>query len=219
MTLANAINLLKTASGLILNQKNVAFFREENYSEGNPILGALGIDTNTALGGLFSGDVKEVLVGGKSDTLGGVVSAIASFILNAEPLQAEGGRSVRNFEHPLEANISSNKKGDAGFAAAQNFITDHSIVMPSTFTCGIVFPTFLYTDLIKEMKNILYNRTLIAIVCKGDTYRNMTLVGYRHIMTVENISRMLFSLQWQETQIKYPLQSQSSDGSNASTSK
>ena len=64
MTLVNVINLLKTASGLILNQKNVSFYLEEFYEPPNSTLAKFGIDTNTVLGGLISGGNKEILVGG-----------------------------------------------------------------------------------------------------------------------------------------------------------
>ena len=36
--LANIINLAKTASGLVLNQKNIAFFKEDGYKKNNVVI-------------------------------------------------------------------------------------------------------------------------------------------------------------------------------------
>lgn len=202
--LANIINLAKTASGLLLNQKNIAFFKEDNYSEGNGLLNMIGIDTNTVLGGVFSGTTEEILVGGKSAIDNNILNAVIAWAFENEPIQADGGSSVTAFTHPLEWNVSDSTQPNA-----QNFIADHSIRNPDTFTAMISTPNFFYTEVFNELNDLLNKQTLCAIVAKGRTYRNMTLRGFYPSYTVEKMSRIVVNTNWQETQMVYPMAKQS----------
>lgn len=205
--ISNIINVLKTASGLILNQKNVAFFKEEGYEEGNGLLGAFGIDTNTVLGGLFSGTTQEILVGGKGgDALGDVVNSVLAYALEVEPLQAQGGHSTTLFSHPLEWNVK-----DKNAPSAQNFVTEHSIENPDTFSALLVMPTYLYTSVFTELKTLKSQTTLVVISAKGEVYRNMVLVNYSPAYTVERLSRIVISTSWRQVQMVYPQKNQTSD--------
>ena len=202
--LANIINLAKTASGLLLNQKNIAFFKEDGYSEGNGLLNMIGIDTNTVLGGVFSGTTEEILVGGKSAIDNNILNAVIAWAFENEPIQADGGSSVTAFTHPLEWNVSDSTQPNA-----QNFITDHSIRNPDTVTAMISTPNFFYTEVFNELNDLLNKQTLCAIVAKGRTYRNMTLRGFYPSYTVEKMSRIVVNTNWQETQMVYPMAKQS----------
>lgn len=207
MTLVNAINLLKTASGLILNQKNVAFYLEEFYEPPNSTLQKFGIDTNTVLGGLFSGKNKEILVGGKSG-LGDVVDGITAFILEAEPLSARGEKDSQLFEHPLEWDISNDNK------TAQRFITDHSIILPKTFDVALVLPSFLYTSVAKEIDDLYMKHTLVRIITKAESYRNMVLKSTQQPLEVKRLSRLVYPLHFREVQCAFPYSKISKNGEN-----
>lgn len=202
--LANIINLAKTASGLLLNQKNIAFFKEDGYSEGNGLLNMIGIDTNTVLGGVFSGTTEEILVGGKSAIDNNILNAVIAWAFENEPIQADGGSSVTAFTHPLEWDVSDSTQPNA-----QNFITDHSIRNPDTFTAMISTPNFFSTEVFNELNDLLNKQTLCAIVAKGRTYRNMTLRGFYPSYTEEKMSRIVVNTNWQETQMVYPMAKQS----------
>lgn len=205
--IANVVNALKVASGLLLNQKNVAFFKEEGYEEGNGLLNALGIDTNTVLGGIFSGTTEEILVGGKGgESLGSAVNAVLAFLLEVEPLQAQGGRATTVFSHPLEWNVRDKKA-----PSAQNFVTEHIIENPATFTAVLVMPSMLYTSVFQELKTLLSKGTLVVITAKGEVYRNMILTNFSPAYTVEQIGRIVIATTWREAQMVYPEAKQSSD--------
>ena len=207
MTLVNVINLLKTASGLILNQKNVSFYLEEFYEPPNSTLMKFGIDTNTVIGGLFSGGNKEILVGGKSG-LGSVVDSISAFILEAEPLSAKGEKSSQLFEHPLEWDISKDNK------TAQRFITDHSIILPKTFDVALVLPSFLYTSIAKEIDDLLNTHTLVRVITKAESYRNMVLQSTQQPLEVRRLSRLVYPLHFREIQCLFPDSKISKNGEN-----
>ncbi len=207
MTLVNVINLLKTASGLILNQKNVAFYLEEFYEPPNSTLQKFGIDTNTVLGGIFSGKNKEVLVGGKSG-LGDVADSISAFILEAEPLSARGEKDSVIFDHPLEWDISKDNK------TAQRFITDHSIVLPKTFDVALVLPSFLYTSVAKEIDELYMKKTLIRIITKAESYRNMVIKSVQQPLEVKRLSRLVYPIHFREIQCLYPDYKISKNGEN-----
>lgn len=57
---ANIISILKTASGLALNQKNIAFFKEDPNWEPNEF-GVFNFDTTPFL----NSQVEEILAGGQ----------------------------------------------------------------------------------------------------------------------------------------------------------
>lgn len=205
MDLAQLINLVKSASSLLLNQKNVAFFEEVTYQSGNSVLGALGIDTNTVLGGIFSGDVVEVLKGGKlGDSLGvdlGALDGIASFIMATEPLEATIGVQSQIMEHPLEIDVSAGQDYQRGMSSAQSYLVDHQIILPSNVNVALVLPTFLYTSVLEEMANLIYTKKMLAIVTKAGVYRRQVLLSYDIPLRVETLSRMIVSLKFREIQI------------------
>lgn len=207
MTLVNVINLLKTASGLILNQKNVAFYLEESYEPPNTTLQRFGIDTNTVLGGAFSGSTQEILVGGKSG-LGSVVDSISAFILETEPLSAKGGKDSILFDHPLEWDISKDN------ATAQRFITDHSINTPKTFEVALVLPAYLYDSVAKEVDDFYRRHTLIRIITKSESYRNMVIKRADVPLEVRRLSRLIYHIQFREIQCLYPDSKISKNGEN-----
>lgn len=196
MTLASAIDLIKTVEGIGLNQKNVAFFKEINYEEGNGFLSDLDIDTRTILGGAFT-KAEEILKGGKS-SLGGAVDEVISFALPTDLLQAQSSKTSRIFEHPLEWNASGDK-----LDRAQNFIAEHSIEMPTAFSAGIILPSVFYSSVMNELSELFKTKTLCAIVCKGMTLRNMVLVEYSIPYTVERLSRLPVLTRWREIQGNY----------------
>lgn len=215
MNLSQIISLAKTASDLVLNQKNVSFFEEATYQKGNSTLNAFGIDTNTVLGGVFSGDVVEVLKGG---TVGGgdVADGIASFILSTEPLEAGIVMSSEVMQHPIEYNIARGKEYKEGINSAQNFIADHQIIQPIQFKVALVLPSYLYTSVIEEINTLMKTKKLLSIVTKAGTYRRMCLRGASNAMKVENISRLIFELTFREIQIQFPETAQSLSPNNAS---
>ena len=164
----------------------------------------IGIDTNTVLGGVFSGATEEILVGGKSAIDNNILNAVIAWAFENEPIQADGGSSVTTFTHPLEWNVS-----DSSQPNAQNFITDHSIRNPDTFTAMISTPNFFYTEVFNELNDLLNKQTLCVIVAKGRTYRNMALQGFYPSYTVEKMSRIVVNTNWREVQMVYPLAKQS----------
>lgn len=202
MNTANIINLAKSASSLLLNQKNVAFFEEANYQEGNSLLGALGIDTNTVAGGLFSGDVKEVLIGGKTG-LSDLVDAGVSFVFGNSVATADGITDSEIFKHPLEWNISGAKDTEN----ARNYISDHSILKPEIFNCVMYLPAFFYTSVMQEVAELMQKKTLLRIVTRGKDYKYMVLRRYGHPMSPDRLHRMPIPLFFEQIQILYPKQS------------
>ena len=203
ITPANAISALKTASSLALNQKNVAFFKEDPSWQPNEF-GVFNFDTTPFL----NSQVEEILAGGKSGLDSSLLDGLSAYVLNAEPMEAQGVRSSRTFEHPLEWNANDAKEvstsdGERSKYSAQNFITDHSIELPATFYCQIAMPSFLYTSIIDELKDLLSKKTLVRIVAKGDVYRNMVLLSFSKPLTVQTLSRMVISTQWREIQLNY----------------
>ena len=195
MNTTNIINLVKTVGGVLLNQKNIAFFEEASYSEGNQTLGALGIDTNTVLGGAFS-DVKEILKGGKSGLDNALLDGAVSFIMKTSPANAKGSSSSQIFEHPLEYDISKNK-----IEGAQNYIADHSIILPQTFDCVMYLPPFFYTSVLNEVDSLNRKKTLIRIVAKGKVYPNMVLMRYDNPYTPDKLHRLPISMHFREIQL------------------
>lgn len=200
---ASIISMLKTASGLALNQKNIAFFKEDPNWEPNEF-GVFNFDTTPFL----NSQVEEILTGGKSGLDSSLLDGLSAFILNTEPTEAQGVRSSRTFEHPLEWNANDAKEvstsdGERSKYSAQNFITDHSIELPATFYCGLAMPSFLYTSVIDELKELLSKKTLVRIVAKGDVYRNMVLLSFSKPLVLERLSRMVISTQWREIQLNY----------------
>lgn len=195
MNTTNIINLVKTAGGVLLNQKNIAFFEEVGYLEGNKTLGALGIDTNTILGGVF-GDVKEILKGGKSGLDNALLDGAVSFIMKTSPASASGSSSSQVFEHPLEYDVSKNK-----LEGAQNYIADHSIINPQTFDCVMYLPPFFYTSVLNEVNALTKNKTLIRIVAKGKVYPNMVLMKYENPYNPDKLHRLPISLHFREIQL------------------
>lgn len=215
MELAQIISLAKAASGVLLNQKNVAFFEEATYEAGNSFLGALGIDTNTVLGGVFSGDTKEVLVGGKVSADAGIVNSIASFILGNEPLEAGVTMQSKVMEHPIEYNVRGAKEYKSGIGAAQNFVADHQIILPVEINVALVLPMMLYTAVIEEIQNLIYTKKLLSIVTRAGVYRRMCLLGMTTQLRVENLSRMVFVLRFREIQVQFPASKTASSDNNS----
>lgn len=213
MDLGNAIQLLKTASGLLLSQKYVAIYEEATYSEGNGFLGALGIDTNQALFGAFSGEVKEVLKGGTlSDSLS-FLNGIASYLMSTEVLSANVRQDSRIMEHPLEISMDYGQKG---YTNAQNYIADHSIILPNSLTIRMAFPSMLYQSVYTEAEKLWKNKTMLLIQTKAATYRRMVLKGFSHTEEPSTISRMNFDFNFREIQAQYPVSNQSKTPNNSS---
>ena len=194
MTLVNVINLLKTASGLILNQKNVSFYLEEFYEPPNSTLAKFGIDTNTVLGGVFR--------------LGNVVDSISAILLEAEPLSATGEKDSQLFDQPLEWDISKDNK------SAQRFITDHSIILPKTFDVALVLPSFLYTSVAKEIDELYMKKTLVRIITKAESYKNMVIKSVQQPLEVKRLSRLVYPIHFREIQCLYPDSKISKNGEN-----
>lgn len=205
MDLSQIINLVKSASGLLLNQKNVAFFEETTYKKGNSVLDALGIDTNTILGGVFNGDVTEVLKGGKiEETLGidiGALDGVASFLLGTEPLEAAVGVQSTIMEHPLEMDLTAGEEYRHGITAAQGFLVEHQIILPTHIEVALVLPTFLYSSVLEELSNLIYTKRMLTIVTKAGVYPRQVLLSYDIPLRIETISRMVVMLKFREIQI------------------
>lgn len=216
MELAQIISLVKAASGVLLNQKNVAFYEEATYKSGNSILGALGIDTNTVLGGVFSG-TKEVLIGGKIGADVGPLNSVASFILGNEPLEAGISLQSKIMEHPIEYNVRGSNSYKNGIGAAQNFVVDHQIILPVEINVALVLPMMLYSAVIEEIQNLVYTKELLAIVTRAGVYRRMCLRGVSTQLKVENLSRMIFVLNFREIQIQFPTSKVAESDNNSDT--
>ena len=201
---ANAIQLLKTASGLILSQKNFAIYKEAGYEEGNSTLNALGIDTNQILGGAFSGSTEEVLNGGRLSGSLSFLSGVASFVLNTEPISASIGQSSQIMQHPLEFARSEDSGNDV-YKPIQNYISDHSIVLPTTISLEIAFPKMLYQSVHNELEKLYKTKTLLVIVARANVYRRMVIQSFAHNEEPNTIDRMIYSIQFREIQGTYPL--------------
>lgn len=203
---ANAIQLLKTASGLILSQKNFAIYKEAGYEEGNKTLGALGIDTNQILGGAFSGSTEEVLNGGKLSGSLSFLSGVASFVLSTEPISANISQSSQIMQHPLEFARSEEVEADEDIVKPiQNYIVDHSIVLPTTISLEIAFPKMLYQSVHNELEKLYREKTLLVIVARSSVYRKMVIQSFTHSEEPNTIDRMIYSVQFREIQGSYPL--------------
>lgn len=201
MISTNIINLVKSASALLGNQKNIAFFKEEGYEDPNGFLSRLGIDSNLILGGAFGGSVKEVLSGGKTGIDIATLDDAVSFIFKNSPASANGISDSRIFEHPLEYNTEGVSSKDG---RARNYIADHSILLPETFNCVMYLPPVLFTSVIDEVDALNADKTLLRIITKGKVYRNMVLVRYEKPITPDKLYRMPITLHFREIQLRYP---------------
>lgn len=213
MEFANAIQILKTASGQLLTQKYVAIYKELGYDDNAPngTLDSLGVDTNQILGGAFS-EVSEVLTGGKfSESSGlGFASGVASFLLTTEVLSATVKESSKIMEHPLEIDVSN------GNQRAQNYIADHSIVLPNEVSIRMAFPSMLYQSVYKEARDLFRQKTMLVVMTKANTYRRMVLTNFSHTEEPSTITRINFDFTFREIQGQYPVTNKSKDPQNAS---
>lgn len=199
----NAIQLLKTASGLILSQKNFAIYKEIRYKEGNSLLNRVGIDTNQILGGDFS-DSDEVLKGGRLSGSLSFLSGVASFVLNTEPIDAEISQSATIMQHPLEIDTKANYKSGEGLNSVQNFISDHKIILPVPITLRMAFPKMLYQSVHNELESLFYTSTLLAIVTRAKVYRRMIISSFKHKEDPDTIDRMIYTINFSEIQGSFP---------------
>ena len=212
MITANIINLVKSASALLANQKNIAFFEEASYEDPNGVLDRLGIDSNLILGGVFGGETKEVLSGGKTGIDVQALNDTASFIFKNSPASANGSSDSRVFEHPLEYNVGELAKD----GRARNYIADHSIMLPETFNCVLYLPPVLYSSVVNEIDDLNRKKTLLRIITKGKTYRNMVLVRYEKSIAPDRLYRMPITLHFKEIQLRYPKSEVPKNASDAS---
>lgn len=212
MITANIINLVKSASALLANQKNIAFFKEEGYEDPDGFLNSLGVDSNLVLGGVFGGNVKEVLSGGKSGLENENFDNAVSFIFKNSPASASGSSDSRIFEHPLEYNVGDFSKD----GRARNYIADHSIMLPETFNCVLYLPPVLYSSVVEEIDDLNKKKTLLRIITKGKTYRNMVLFRYEKPLTPDRLYRMPVTLHFKEIQLRYPKSEVSKNPSDSS---
>ena len=201
MNSINFINLAKFASGLLLNQKNLAFYKEAGFEAQGGVLGEIGVDTSTILGGILS-DNEEILKGGiYGDGITEVVDGVTQFVFSTEPITASFQESSRTMSHPLEWNIAN---GNNQLGTAQNYIADHSIVLPSRVSVNMAMPYYLYKSLHREMQELKDKKTLIAIVSKMNVYHNMVLTNFSYQMDARTVSRVVYKLDFEEIQVKYP---------------
>lgn len=204
----NIIQLLKTASGLIFSQKNLAIYKELSYKEPNSLLNSVGIDTNQILGGLF-GEVEEVLAGG---SFGGAVASqvneALSFLLETEPMSITIAQPTRIFEHPLETNIGKNTNASdvsAVYKNQQNFIADHSIVLPIVMNLKLVLPKMFYQSVDKQLNRMNKEKWLLVVVSRANVYHNMVVQQFSHTEEPNTFDRMIYDIQLREIQAEYPL--------------
>jgi len=204
-SLQATIQILKTATGLIFSQKNFAVYKEIGYEEPNGLLNELGVNTNQFLGGLFSGSTEEVLRGGK---IGSSIDEFLSYLIETEPISCTISQPTRVFEHPLETNIGKGALGSQAnqiYASQQNFIADHSIVLPISINVQIAFPRLLFRSVDKELNRMNKEKWLLAIVSRANVYHNMIVENFSHSEEPNTIDRMIYTINFREIQAQYPL--------------
>lgn len=220
VTPANIIQLLKTASGLILTQKNLAIYRQDTWEEGNSVLNQLGVDTNQILGGIFS-NAEEVLAGAKfSESLLGIgaetLSALAAYVAECEPISANFSETSTIMQHPLEHSIYKNDK--SGYSTIANYIADHSIDNPRTISIRIVFPRLFQHNIHNQLLDLKTKKTLLVIVAKTAVYKRMVVTNFSHDEEPSTIDRPVYTINFREIQIQYPPENETKNADDASQS-
>ena len=168
-------NLLLNIGGFLLSQKRAAIYLQSTYEEPDADLNALGINTNQALFGAFSGTTEEVLDG--------------NFLMPTAIMNADVKVESKITTHPVESGV---------------VVSDHKIINPIEISMRIVMPVYLYESVIKQLKDF-YNRSeKLVVLTKDGVYKNMIVEKLPHTETPENYDRLVFDIGFKEVLIVDP---------------
>lgn len=204
MAQINTVSLLTNVAGFLLNQKDIAFYDELSYVEGNQTAGALMINTNQLLFGAFSGKVKEIFAGGKAFSGDSVISdignAVTQMLTKTEILSISLNRTSQIMRHPLEDGTQ---------------IADHYIQNPMVCTAEIAMPSYLYDSVYKEMLDYYNKKKPIVVLTKLTTIRHMYLTSMPHTITPQTMDRPSVVITLEEA--LFPTNKQPTNAENGDT--
>lgn len=146
-----------------------------------------------------TGAKQEILTGSKGN-IGNVREITTILGTNTTIMDAEVQEESKLTEQPLETGAVT---------------SDYKIKMPTTITVTVVLPAQDYQDILAELKQYKDDAQMIYIETKYGNFKNMQIVGIPCRMTVENISRITFSIKFKEVlsvgKEKHPVAKQFAD--------
>lgn len=129
-----------------------------------------------------TGAKQEILTGSKG--IIGTVREITTLLgTNTMIMDAEVQQESKLTEQPLETGAVT---------------SDYKIKMPTIVTVTVVLPAQDYQDILAELQQYKDDAQMIYIETKYGNFKNMQIVGIPCRMTVENISRITFSIRFKE---------------------
>lgn len=129
-----------------------------------------------------TGAKREILTG-SSGILGTVREVTTILGSNSIIMDAEVQEESKLTEQPLETGAVT---------------SDYKIKMPTIVTVTVVLPAQDYQDILAELQQYKDDAQMIYIETKYGNFKNMQIVGIPCRMTVENISRITFSIRFKE---------------------
>ncbi len=142
---------------------------------------------------------KEGILG----TVGNYTEALSIFGSNGVVIDCSVIESSKLAEHPLED----------GMVRADNKVT-----MPTTAAIKIVMPASDYKDMLEKIREYRTSNQMLCLECKYGTFKNMQIVEIPCDLTVENVSRVTFTLKLRQVLTAQNKQT-GSNTANASDSK
>ena len=209
LDLASSISLVKTAAGVILNQKPVAIYLDKADYEKDQY----GINVSQILGGLVGDEITEVLAGATIDGLPDIANSIVSYLLSTMPMNANMNESSQIMEHPVEMPFVDEN------GRTVNYIADHQIKMPVEITIMMLMPSWLYVSVMKEAQKYKDEKTQLMVLTKLAVYHRMYLTHISYPHEPQTISRVPLTLTFKEVQGKYNDANQTASPSDTSVQK
>lgn len=169
----SVFNLSLNIAGLIDNKKNVALYilNEDKVKAKS---------TTITLKKEFKQEILQPI----ENTILNKAAQITGFLgLNTAYMSAEINEQSKLMEHPIE---------DGTVTA------DFKVRMPTEITVRITLPEQKYEDILAELKEYKDKGQMLYVETKYGNFKNMQIVSIPVQLTVENISRLTFSIKLKE---------------------
>ena len=173
----SVFNLALTAAGIIQNKKNVALYiLNEKEIGGFSVMGK----TYSVMAPAFKQEIFQPI---KNATLNRAAQITGIFSLTTVYMSAEITQNSKLMEHPVE---------DGTVAA------DFKVRMPTEITVRITLPAEKYNDILADLQRYKDDGQMIYIETKFGNFKNMQIVSIPVNLTVDNVSRLTFSIKFKE---------------------
>lgn len=126
---------------------------------------------------------QEILQPIKNATINKLAQVTGLFEANTVYMSAEINQNSKLMEHPVE---------DGTVCA------DYKVKMPTEITVKVTLPAQQYEDILNELQEYKDKGQMIYIETKFGNFRNMQIISIPVQLTVENISRITFSIKFRE---------------------